>query len=878
MSKHLFIFIFLLYIAATDFGFAQQAVYSTKKQVTYYFEKKNPADSALFSVIGACPSDVFIKYHGTIEIIVFQEKERCFVQIKTDKETVECICRYNDFLLTDLITADKITLYGTITANHISLLELQFKEQEIPDSGLLLDTAFMLNMELNDVQFEISDVRFFIVGKGLEHLKEGLQQIDRFFLYDSLFFAWQEQVASFDMSNIDLLPLYPFQIKDIEQAFRKYDENEYERLLSKSGKDNSDYLQKRSSLVKRIADIRLDVSRKMQIIDTLLFERAIQFEEQGNLKEALFYYKRTLDYNPSHCNALKRLSDLYIQNNLYKENLELFTSLRLRGEDVRCESSWTSTVCDSICMKAAYLISKKNYYSAKKLLDTLAMLLYQIPDTLCRQTYQRLCKETQEGIYNSYFDVINKAIKGNKLALSKEYIYSLVAIMQNDGNDAVENDSFRQMMNHFISRYQEYVGSKSRRKLYEEVINENNAMLLFLDSIEYPYNEGLLVDLYTISYTDLYLVKKKQSEIDAADFLQKNRNYIILPEEKPYSSVILSPVPVQQDNPVLNRDDENRYTALLSYILTADALSDDVSLLDSVSLLLQLEYRPQYTNRDVDIFFLSEKVSPILMKLFSKINQYSWSNELSAANELMKRTTAALTLFHLDDSSALSQRYVQTVTLLDQRIAQQAEQEFAAFSQKVHYLIEQKQYSQAYLVLMKNDLYLRQPLYRKQMDHFMRAVETPALFEKKMASAQQDLALADFLSGFGTYQEAHTYFLENTIAQYGLLCDDLHTFIKKSEQQNFLKGACSYYIEKEKYREALDIMMYLIDLGYKSEEVQIALGTKMKRAGFRLADLSKHYFFGKVHHPFVKSLAGSFNVFWYRIKTTDLFRRKDKSQ
>jgi tetratricopeptide (TPR) repeat protein len=144
--------------------------------------------------------------------------------------------------------------------------------------------------------------------------------------------------------------------------------------------DNGDYLQKRAFLFRETEDLALNLSKKMAVIDNLMFEKAKHYEEEHNIEKAMFYYNRTLDYNPLHCDALERLSDLYSHNNLHKENLELFKNLRIRGEDINCQSSLSGSVCDSMCMKAANLIEKKNYYDAIKFLDTLELLFYQIPD------------------------------------------------------------------------------------------------------------------------------------------------------------------------------------------------------------------------------------------------------------------------------------------------------------------------------------------------------------------------------------------------------------------------------------------------------------------------------------------------------------------
>jgi hypothetical protein len=789
-------------------------------------------------MIGNSPSDAFIKYYSTLRFEIVRQGENYLIKMKSCADKVECIYRYQGFLTENFIVADKISLHASFMKHDTLVMDIHLDNKDISHDGLIMDTLLTLLSvgDLSHVQFLISEIEYRVTEKGLQHLRKGKKQIDNFFLFDSLAANWHNQLDLLDMSNIDMLPIYQFQLKDVEKEIKQYDSNEYEILLSLSGMDNQDYLQKRALLFSRVENISLELSQKISVMDDLMFKKAKQYEEEQNLQQAIFYYTRALDYNPLHCDALERLSDLYTRYNLHQENIDLFRGLRIRGEDVNCEASLTSAVCDTMCMKAALLIEQKNYYDAIKFLDTMEQLLYQIPDATYFQTYLSLKKQAQEGIYNSYFDVINRAIQGNKIDLCKEYIYGLVFIMEKDGNSPDSNEHFLSMMNCFISRYKENIKNNLnlKKKNYEEIISDNEAMLLFLDSVHYACDSTLFLDFYI------------------TEEISDNQEITV------------------QDNYA-----EKRYIRLADYVLNQEISPDGFSMLDSIAMLLLLESELESVNSVLDSFVVEEKVIPLLLNALSKVNHYSWTNELLQANALIKRIDKVVSgLDLLKDTSTLSIKYFQTAALLTERIDQRANQDFNSLLKEIKQLMLRKQYWQAYQLLKDANL-LRQTQYLQYIERLKKEIELPAVFQEKMFSAEQDFALEDYLSACTKYEQAYAYFVNHHIEQYGLVCDSLLAFVKKSEQEKFLQGTCNYYMNKGDYPTALQLMMYLIDLGYKSKDLQIALGTKMKQSSCDFTSFSKDYEFTKEHNPFLEHYLGKFKTFWYHLKRWKPFKSKE---
>ncbi|MDR0368097.1 MAG: hypothetical protein LBH82_03025 [Bacteroidales bacterium] len=849
MSKYLFVTGFLFFVFLPKVLHSQQLIYESKKELDYYFDKSDAANEAVFALLGDnLSAGAYFKYQLSVQTEVYKQQNGYSVKIKTVRNDVVCRYRYKGFLLNDFIVADRISVQGNITGSQTSLLYFDIKEKEISSSDVILDTVLLSEGEWSSFHFAVSDIRLFMGEKAIVHLKEGLKKIDNFSRYDSLHADWQMRMAQIDLSNIDMIPVYRFRIDDLEQELLLYDKNEYEVLLGRSGKDNQDYLHKRSILFNKVEELKLDLSKKMAEMDALMYREGKRFEEEGDFEKAIFYYNRALDYNPSHCEALEKLSEIYIHNNLHQQNLELFTGLKMRGADIVCESTLASSVCDSMCMKVSSLIVKRNYYDAMKFLDTLEQLLFQVSDTSYMRIYHNLKKQAQEGIYDSYFEVIGRSIRNNKLELGKEYIYGLSDIMRQGGDEPSKNDKYMQMMNRYLASYGEKVRQNAGNRNYAAVISDNDKMIVFLDSVLYPYDKKMFEDSYTASHTAVYFEKKKYSELEASDYYATYSRYISATDRLP-------------DNIADATDVANSPHHLLAKaILRWNNTRTDFSILDTLWEFYQTDNRYVFSY-DTIVF---PQAIRIVSETVSKINQHAWGNELLQANTLIGKIEHIVPFLRLRQTDfVLFQRYNQTKELVYHRFTQQAESEYNALVAKVKQFAEAKDYMLAYALLKKGNVFLEQTVYMAHVDRLTEQVRIPAVFQYKMLMVEQNLALGDFIQGFMLYEDAYNYFAENNISQYDLVCDSLPVFIKSRNKKEFLQSAIVYYMNENKYMNALDVMFYTVDLGYSDKDLQMKLGKKMKSAAYSLHSLTEKYTFSQAHKPFLEGFIGKSKAFWY---------------
>jgi len=248
---------------------------------------------------------------------------------------------------------------------------------------------------------------------------------------DSLFANWNMRLDAINLSNIDRLPIYRFTLSEVRNEAKQFANEEH--TLSQTDKEDL------SDLMWKINYMSNILEQKLARIDSLFFAKASEFEQDGNEQEAVFYYKRSLDFNPAYCLSIEKLSAIYAKKHQNAQHIELLHFLSFDNEQKNCPPQLFDPAFDTLLTQASGLIERRNYYDAQKVLDTVKLFLQYIPQEKYLQNCAALLETAQNGIYSSYYDIISKAIKGGNLQIANEYISRLSLDIEKNNQKADQN-------------------------------------------------------------------------------------------------------------------------------------------------------------------------------------------------------------------------------------------------------------------------------------------------------------------------------------------------------------------------------------------------------------------------------------------------------
>jgi len=258
---------------------------------------------------------------------------------------------------------------------------------------------------------------------------------------DNLFENWNKRLDAINFSNIDQLPIYRFTINEVK--------NEVKQFANEEDTENLSALNWKINYISNILE------QKLAHIDSLFFAKALQFEQDGNEQDAVFYYKRSLDFNPSYCLSIARLSFIYAKNHQNQQHIELLHFLSSDNWLKNCPPQLFTAAFDSLLMQATDLIADRNYYDALKVLDTVKLFLLYIPYRKPMQRCDILLYLTRNGIYSAYYDIINEALRVRNLPLAKEYLFGLFIAIEKNNQQAHKNFFFSQAIQNLIVAYKQ---------------------------------------------------------------------------------------------------------------------------------------------------------------------------------------------------------------------------------------------------------------------------------------------------------------------------------------------------------------------------------------------------------------------------------------
>ena len=259
--------------------------------------------------------------------------------------------------------------------------------------------------------------------------------VDVFPQSDTLFAHWNKRLDAINLSNIDRLPIERFTLNEVRSEAKQF-------ANEKNTPSDEAYKEELSDLFWKINYISNILEQKLLEIDSLFFAKALEFEQEGNEQEAVFYYKRSLDFNPAYCFAIEKLSFIYAKNRQNQQHIELLHFLSLDNWQTTCSPQLFNTAFDSLLTQANDLIEHRNYYDAQKVLDTVKIFLYYIPQEPQAQRFTILLELAQNGIYSSFYDIINGAIKVHNLPLAQEYLFGLFVVIESNNQQAHQNYFF----------------------------------------------------------------------------------------------------------------------------------------------------------------------------------------------------------------------------------------------------------------------------------------------------------------------------------------------------------------------------------------------------------------------------------------------------
>ncbi|MDY0014811.1 MAG: tetratricopeptide repeat protein [Bacteroidales bacterium] len=875
---YLFLILFFTYLNFTLFGQSQSMAYYVAIPHTQQISASNPDYKTVFSHFTADPN-AHITVFYTLEIKVYQELENQYsINISIREDSVNGDIYYKLLTLGDLFYPKRIFVNGNLLINGKSILTLQIQNRLIPENKIICDTLIQSIGDSLQWSHKIEYLQFYFDEQLEAKIALRIAKINAYHQNDSLFYQWQKALDKINLSNVDLLPIYKFNLDDIENAATTYVSNQFENLLALSKVDNTNYLTKVSKLFNRINTIKNYLASTLPEMDEMLYRKGKECEQQENYEKAVYYYQRSLDYNPTHCQSCLALSNYYIHQKNYTKPIGLLSNLYKDTSQIIDNHSVANNLYQILLLTAEEEIKKNDYYSALKTLDTLENFCRQMPFNFCDSKYKLLQEEAKQGIYNAYFDVIRQAIRNERFALSINYTQGLKTLMQKNHDSPENYSAYHDILQLLWNNFTKSSYKKLSKKQYTSVLTEISDFQNVLDSSNFDYPQAVFDDIYSYCFTQLYIEKnteierlkttKKTKELsdkikETEDFYQQHKNYI------QSSPIVISQLPETKED-IQQQLPQQRYNKLCIYLNETETESTDYDFLDSCVLAYQWQQNHLFDTCIAWNSILENKCTPLILGCLSHINTFAWGNEFKKAYPLYQQLSKTIITLSMDKDSSILLKYQESKDLLQTRGCHYIERNRKEHYENALMYIRETNFVQAQKELEEYspiDIECAGALYKDSMDNLQTYIAKPAYFQKLYQQAMDKLSVGLFEEGFLLYEQSYDYFTKHKLDTYGLKCKSWIEFLLETNNTNYYKASCEYYSKQKDFQKAIEIILLATSHNHPLNNTQTNVGKSFRENVISknqdVKESIKAYTFSQKHTPFLNAYLGKINAYFY---------------
>ncbi len=826
------IFFLLLFNGLIKIGYTQSLVYSYNIQHVQQLSAINSDYTELFQAF-TLNDNATISIFYTFQIKIYQKKENVYtVLISYQEDSVVGDVFYRQLTLADLFYPKRVFCNGNIVANEKNVLNLKIQNQAIPLNNTLLDTIISLTENNIIWSHRIEYLQFYLDDSLVENNYLRIKKIDAYYHNDSLFNKWNKTLDKLNLSNVDMLPIYKFTVEDVEKEATNYVYNQFENLLALSNLDNSPYLMKVSKLFNRINNTKKYLTAILPDMDEMLYRKGEEFKQQNDDEKAIYYYQRSLDYNPNCSLSIVALSNYYLHQKNYLKAISLIHNLYQDSNQIIENHTTAHSIYQTLYDLAKEQIERNDYYSALKTLDTLEYYCLFMPPHFCNTHYKLLQQKSKQGIYDSYLDVIRVAINNKKFDLAINYLQGLEKVIKKNGDTLQANEQYNNMLKFLWNSYSYYINKKIVNKQCVFALIDAKEFNNLLDTLAFDYPKQMFSDIYTICYSNLY--KEKITEIEK---LKQHRNSKNLSKKiKETDDFYLANQQYIQDEKItlLETEEEKerlyyeiQYNRLCSYLNNTEVTELDYHFLDSCNLCRQwyISYQFDCCNEWHNIVEI--KCKPIILSIISRINTHIWGNEYKKALPLFEQLTLSMQTLSVTTDSIIWSKYQETQSILAIRACAYMEREKVDQFNKASELCKQKEYDKAektLLSIITFPVLCVASSYDDSINNLLKHIEKPAFFQRIYDKALLDISLQKYEEGFRLYNEAYHYFITQAIENYGLECVEEKQFLANAKNIYYYTYVCEKYVQEKEFDKAIEIMLLAVSQKIPFNKYQKTIG------------------------------------------------------
>ncbi len=747
--------------------------------------------------------------------------------------------KYKSFDISELLLPNELSFKIVVSSgDNQNIASQEFTNLIInKESGNLLQFNFTDSLSNQNYKLELLDLKPDYTEAAKQNFDKKVELIDNYFLTDMAIGKGFEKLQMINPQNVDMIPLYDSQLKDVEKIVKDIKAGNFDKQLDLKSYDPINYTKNIDSLENKTIETRTTLNQFLVSLDNVYYNKGNEYLEIDSTKLAVVYFDKSLKVNPFFTPSYYKKAKIHLNNGELNSAADIVTNvLNNMKPDHQTHTSLlqlAENIYNTYVSKGEELNQKEKFNESIELLTYGRKFCSTTTGIVCTDEIHKGIARGHYGLYSSYLRVAQRALNAEKLEMAESYINEAKKYQQQNSEDIINDSEVNTMFTQLMNSYVNLGKSENTSKNYE------NALRYFENALNLCNSSEFIECSYDLTY-GVATSKKGIYDILISKATERNRlndpynaeKYMKEAEEyqKANSDIITS----FGTDTIKGKIKYQLYKEYIIYGEQSIGYRNFQYAFDQLKKAKELEQEYVFQRNPKLDTLLSIAAKPVIINNLKTGRLKAWGNDIEASRKIYNQALEDQKTYNIENdaeiNSAMSElkdkifdqecinvqldcdnnyrKAIQNANMLDFITADE-------FLKKAISIAEENKSCQVILTSVES-------LKSKYV--------TAVAYQKLLNESNDALAAENFSETILNFEKAEKYYDDFNIQEFRLAKPSLFQFVLTQNNNSFSAWCADYFIKKNELSNSLTLLKTLKKRNYPigdSKNIQEKLASKL---------------------------------------------------
>jgi tetratricopeptide (TPR) repeat protein len=702
----------------------------------------------------------------------------------------------------------------------------------------------LLKMDFQDTiadllyDFKIDNIAFYHNQDAVKTFRTRQNLIDIYYNSDPLMSDMLARLISFDFSDIDKLPYYDIKLREIEQELTELNTYNLSQNLSLAQNDPVNFINKYNEISAETHRKRTDINELLANLDQIFHQRGMDYLIMGKIDIAVEYFNKAIQVNQFYAPSHYQIAKLNYNNGEIDAAAETVTlALAKMNPDPNTHNLFVDlakAIYNKYFSTGKALIAEKKFSEANETLERCKIFCTTTPGIFCEEDLEKAIAEAKYGIFQSYLNVVDKAIENDKLQMAQTYTEEARKYQQANSSYIISDVEISNAYQKIVNKYAKLA------TISNQALNYDNALEYTAEAEKICSAEEKVTCEEKIREQKVIALKGKYNQtISAAQNAYNNEKYTKAETYIHQAQNFRTINATYLDESILEKELMTKiqyefYQEKIAIGKQKYAKEDFTTALNSFTDAEELSREYPFSTYDSLQYFIKASAKPIILSEIEEGNMKVWGNYLSEAREIYTIALQKQKQYYLDKDKEINTNLAELKSKIFDQECTNAQAEFDKFVeqarqkiQEISYIVANDYLDQAQQVSIQNTSC---SISDQVVLDIKQRIRPAITYQKLLVEVNEDINRRSYASAHEKHNQAGIYYNEQNLINFNLTHINFEDKAIQTNDNNFIAYCCQSNINNKESRKAFKLLSLLCKRGYpknSAREFQEKLGTQL---------------------------------------------------